>query len=92
MFGGLAAFRAGLVGGGDVKLMAAVGLWAGPDGLALQLLVQALTTLLLVPLVLVAARVPAGGKPDAWPTVPLGVAIAAGGLALLLARLGYLGA
>lgn len=93
---GLAAFRARLVGGGDVKLLAAVGLWAGPDGLALHLLVQALVTLLLVPLLLLGGQVAAGGAPGVAPatprpTVPLGVAIAAGGLAIILSRLGYVG-
>lgn len=92
---GLAAFRAGLVGGGDVKLLAAVGLWAGPGGLPLLLLVKAVATLLLVPIVL-GSRALAGGAADSAPvpdrpTVPLGVAIAAGGLAVILARLGYLG-
>ncbi|WP_448581174.1 prepilin peptidase [Thermaurantiacus sp.] len=91
---GLVPFRAGLIGGGDVKLLAAVGLWAGPDGLALQLLVQALVTLLLVPLLLLAVHVPAGlGRQAAGrarPSVPLGVAIAAGSLAVILSRLGYL--
>lgn len=94
---GLAAFRAGLVGGGDVKLMAAVGLWAGPGGLALLLLVQAAVTLLLVPVLLIGGQAvsgsAAGASPaHARPTMPLGVAIAAGGLAVILSRLGYLGA
>ncbi len=93
---GLAAFRAGLIGGGDVKLLAAVGLWAGPGGLGLHLLVQALVTLLLLPVLLAQAALAGQASGDvqagARPTVPLGVAIAAGGIAVILSRLGYLGA
>lgn len=90
---GALAFRAGLVGGGDVKLLAAAALWAGPEGLPLLFLVQALATFLLVPLVLLGTRWLAGGPQAgaARPTLPLGVAIAAGGLAVILGRLGYLG-
>ncbi|WP_448585210.1 prepilin peptidase [Thermaurantiacus sp.] len=89
LFGlGLWAFRHRFLGGGDVKLMAAAGLWAGPGGLPLLLSVQAAATLLLATAGL--ART-ARSVDRARATLPLGVAIAAGGTAAVAWRLGLLG-
>lgn len=90
--GGIGLFAAGLVGGGDVKLLAAVTLWAGPAQAPLLILVTALAgavlaTLLMLP-VLGRALVPLRAG---WPiapasgraVMPYGVAIAAGALAVV---------
>ena len=122
---GAALFAAGallftwrVLGGGDVKLIAALGLWSGPEHLALFALVTALSGgalalaylwyerrgwALLVPLTAALAAwrpagtpAPASGVPReagaadaaARPSVPYGVAIAAGGVAVLYHTLG----
>ncbi|WP_448580138.1 prepilin peptidase [Thermaurantiacus sp.] len=96
LFGlGIVAFRFALVGGGDVKLLGAVGLWVQPDHLGLFLAVHALVTLLLVTVMLLRAGLQA--KNGGWSaarlrneSLPFGVPIAAGGLAALMAGAGLL--
>ena len=90
---GALLFSRGLIGGGDVKLLAAATLWAGPAG-TLQLLVLTaligglLSLLLLTPVgVVIAAARPTLREPSGDPArganpvlVPYGVAIAAAAL------------
>jgi prepilin peptidase CpaA len=91
---GLAVFAAGAIGGGDVKLAAALGLWAGSTDAAGFLLVTALAGGALSILILATRNVPfahylsgpikAGPQTDGQEmpreSVPYGVALAAGGL------------
>ena len=87
---GFALFGANLIGGGDVKLMAAVALWAGPFRLPLLIIATALAGGVVAILLLVyrwgkGSRRQEKGSPT---VIPYGVAISAGGLmvALSLAR------
>lgn len=80
---GAGAFAAGILGGGDVKLLAAVGLFAGPAGMVDLLLVTALGGGVLGLAVL--AGVPIGsvsttGEAASGRRLPYGPAIAVGGL------------
>lgn len=80
---GVAAFAAGILGGGDVKLLAAVGLFAGPAGILDLLLVTALAGGLLG--IAVVAGAPIGpvstrGEAALRRRLPYGPAIAVGGL------------
>lgn len=83
---GFGLFAAGLTGGGDVKLLAAVSLWAGPSDLATLLLTTALAgaglaLLLVVPsFARVARALRSGMHATAAPrnAMPYGVAITAG--------------
>lgn len=82
---GAALFAAGAIGGGDVKLMAALGLWAGPKLLLPFLAVTSFAGGAVALFVLLRCRLaaqPAGaemaGSAQAA-AVPYGVAIAAGG-------------
>ncbi len=80
---GLAAFAVGVLGGGDVKLLSAVSLFAGPGGMLDLLLVTALAGGLLGIAVLAGARIgPIGppGEAALRSRLPYGPAIAAGGL------------
>ena len=91
---GLAGFALGAVGGGDVKLAAALGLWAGSSDLAGFVVVTALAGAVLSILILATRNLPIGhyfaGPLQAGPqtgghaatgeSVPYGVALAAGGL------------
>ena len=80
---GLAAFAVGVLGGGDVKLLSAVGLFAGPSGILDLLLVTALAGGLLGIVVFAGARigpVAAPGEAALGSRLPYGPAIAAGGL------------
>jgi prepilin peptidase CpaA len=96
LFGlGIVAFRFALLGGGDVKLLGAVGLWIQPAHLGLFLSVHALVTLLLVTLILL--RFGLQARNSGWSSaglrhesLPFGVPIAAGGLAALMASAGLL--
>ncbi len=96
---GTFAFARGLVGGGDVKLMAATLLWAGPDLLELNLAGAGLVAVAMGVVMLGQAALAGRGRgaagagvPDALPaSMPFGVAIAAGGLLVLLERAGLLG-
>ena len=92
---GFFLFAKGWMGGGDVKLMGAVALWAGPSMLshfavATSLAGAALGVLILSPLgrhmplpSLEALGLAGGGSPGRQP-MPFGVAIAAGGLFVLV--------
>jgi len=84
---GAGVFAAGWLGGGDVKLLSALALWAGPAHLAELLLITALAGGVLALAVLVYSRVVAvvpalaiGERVSTQPTLPYGVAIACGGI------------
>jgi prepilin peptidase CpaA len=83
---GALLFSRGLMGGGDVKLLTAATLWAGPGSTPALLIVTAilggiLTLALLSPLVLRAVFAPAAAASAAKRMpVPYGVAIAAAAL------------
>jgi prepilin peptidase CpaA len=106
---GLGLFARDLIGGGDVKLLAALSLWAGPDQFVSFLLITALTGGALSLLTLwyrrwdfvvqahlaalgmaaigraaAAADTPTGGAPARSNTLPYGVAIAVGGIAIIV--------
>jgi prepilin peptidase CpaA len=78
-----AAFYTGMMGGGDVKLAAALALWF-PPGATLQFLVwMSIAGGVLTIFVLAAHKLRSrAGRPE----VPYGVAIAAGGLVILAQR------
>ncbi len=77
------AFYAGMMGGGDVKLAAALALWFSPQStlrfLVFMSIAGGVLTLVVVGLHRLKKR---PGKPE----VPYGVAIAAGGLLILIQR------
>ncbi len=82
---GALLFSRGLMGGGDVKLLTAATLWAGPSLTPALLIVTAflgglLTLALLSPLVLRAVFAPAAGNAAKRMPVPYGVAIAGAAL------------
>ena len=78
---GVGLFSVGAFGGGDVKLLAATTLWAGPSLVLPFLVVTALAGGLLSLTVLTRAQlVGRGSVATARPSVPYGVAIAAGGI------------
>ncbi len=84
---GLVLFARGLVGGGDVKLMAAIALWAGPHLMLGFVLLTSVAGGVLSLAMLAAARLrPAAAVPGAVrrsffrTSVPYGAAIALGGL------------
>jgi prepilin peptidase CpaA len=80
---GVAAFAIGILGGGDVKLLAAVGLFAGPAGILDLLLVTALAGGLLGIASLAGAPigpVSTEGEAALRRRLPYGPAIAVGGL------------
>jgi prepilin peptidase CpaA len=107
---GLGLFARELIGGGDVKLLAALSLWAGPEQFVWFILVTTLAGGVLSLISLWYPRwgglveaylstlgvVPASGRPAVLPksatsgvpdrstTLPYGVAIAAGGIAIIL--------
>lgn len=99
---GMLLFSLGAMGGGDVKLLTVLSLWAGPAFFPLFILITAVAGGVLTLIVLLAGRFPflqlatthlriamqlpdaprtAGGKR----TIPYGIAIAFGGLALCAA-------
>jgi len=81
VFGLLAgAFYAGMMGGGDVKLAAALALWFTPAGTVKFLVLMSLAGGVLT-LGLVAWH--RAKRREGRPQVPYGVAIAVGGLAIL---------
>lgn len=89
---GAVLFRFGAIGGGDVKLAGATALWAGPDGLAVLLLITALAGSVLAALALVRRghAVRHGATAEAvleTESVPYGVALAAGGAVVIVARI-----
>ena len=85
-------FYLGVMGGGDVKLAAALALWFSPGSTLRFLVYMSVAGGLLTLVVLLAHRRwpnwqrDDDGKPRARPEVPYGVAIAAGGLAILAQR------
>ncbi|MFZ5783635.1 MAG: prepilin peptidase [Pseudomonadota bacterium] len=87
---GAAAFAVGGTGGGDVKLLAAATLFAGPSLLLELVLVTAIAGGLLALAALAGAPIgatAAGGAPSRWRrSIPYGPAIAVGGLWVVLAR------
>lgn len=77
------AFWAGMMGGGDVKLAAALALWFSPAETLRFIVFMSIAGGLVTVFVLVLHRTRGReGKPE----VPYGVAIAAGGLAILAQR------
>ena len=86
---GAAAFAAGVLGGGDVKLLAAAGLFAGPAHVVAFLMVVALVGGAVAVAVLAGVRVAHRMAEDAGlrRRLPYGPAIAAGGLWVTAARL-----
>jgi prepilin peptidase CpaA len=92
---GAVLFSRGLLGGGDVKLLAAVALWAPPAHfmefmLATSLAGALLALLLMTPLRLCLPRpVESESEPVLRQPVPFGVAIAVGGLLAVTWRAGF---
>lgn len=98
---GFGLFLLRVAGGGDVKLFAAASLWAGPELFPTFLLVTAMTGAVMAVAVLaarrlrphVAAPADAAGAPAQSPAappraeLPYGVAIATGGLAVVVMHL-----
>jgi prepilin peptidase CpaA len=78
-----AAFYAGMMGGGDVKLAAALALWFSPVSILKFLVLMSLAGGVLTLIVLAWHR---ARKREGRPEVPYGVAIAFGGLAILAQR------
>lgn len=78
-----ALFYTGMMGGGDVKLAAALALWFSPVSTLKFLVFMSLAGGALTLAVIALHRV--RGKPGK-PEIPYGVAIAAGGLAILAQR------
>lgn len=77
------AFAIGMMGGGDVKLAAALGLWFAPASTLVFLVAMSLAGGLLTLALLVAHRLRSkAGRPE----IPYGVAIAFGGLVILTQR------
>ena len=77
------AFFAGMMGGGDVKLAAALALWFSPAATLRFLVFMSIAGGILTLVVLIAHRV---RSREGRPQVPYGVAIAIGGLAILAQR------
>jgi prepilin peptidase CpaA len=78
-----AAFYAGMMGGGDVKLAAALALWFPPHATLQFIVIMSIAGGLLTLGIVAWHRVKRlGGRPQ----VPYGVAIAFGGLAILAQR------
>jgi len=77
------AFFAGLMGGGDVKLAAALALWFSPLTTLNFLVLMSIAGGVLTLLVVAVHRLQ---KKEGRPEIPYGVAIAFGGLAILTQR------
>ena len=78
-----AAFYAGMMGGGDVKLAAALALWFSPASTIKFLVLMSLAGGVLTLVVLAWHR---SKRREGRPEIPYGVAIAFGGLATLAQR------
>ena len=78
-----AAFYAGMMGGGDVKLAAALALWFSPLVTLRLLVLMSIAGGVLTLVILVWHR---AHRSEGRPQVPYGVAIAFGGLAILAQR------
>lgn len=74
------AFRFGMMGGGDVKLVAALSLWLPPAVLITMLVAMALIGALVTIVMLIDHRL---RRPSGELEVPYGVAIAAAGLLVI---------
>jgi prepilin peptidase CpaA len=74
------AFYAGMMGGGDVKLAAALALWFSPQSTIRFLVIMSLAGGVLTMALLVWHR---AKRREGRPEIPYGVAIAFGGLAIL---------
>src|SRR6476660_8656440 len=77
------AFYAGMMGGGDVKLAAALALWFPPVATIKFLVLMSLAGGVLT---LVVVAIHHARKREGRPEIPYGVAIAFGGLAILTQR------
>jgi len=77
------AFHVGAMGGGDVKLAAALALWFSPGSTLKLIVLMSLAGGLLTLIVMIEHKMK---KNDGRPEVPYGVAIAFGGLWLLAQR------
>ena len=77
------AFYAGMMGGGDVKLAAALALWFSPASTIKFLILMSIAGGVLTLLVVGWHR---ANKREGRPEIPYGVAIAFGGLAILTQR------
>ena len=77
------AFYAGMMGGGDVKLAAALALWFSPFATVKFLVLTSLAGGVLTLVVLIWHR---ARNREGRPEIPYGVAIAFGGLAILTQR------
>jgi prepilin peptidase CpaA len=78
-----AAFYAGMMGGGDVKLAAALALWFSPVGTVKFLVLMSIAGGVLTLVILLWHRL---RRREGRPEIPYGVAIAFGGLAILAQR------
>jgi prepilin peptidase CpaA len=78
-----AAFYAGMMGGGDVKLAAALALWFSPASTVMFLILMSIAGGVLT---LVVVAIHRTKKKEGKPQVPYGVAIAFGALAILTQR------
>lgn len=85
-------FYIGMMGGGDVKLAAALALWFSPMSTVKFLVIMSIAGGLLTLVVMIAHKkfpgwqVDEDGQPRVKPQVPYGVAIAIGGLWILAQR------
>jgi len=79
---GFALFALGLAGGGDVKLLAATALWAGPAMILPLLVVTGLAGGLVALVALAVVALLRGRKAALGYGIPYGVAIAVGGLSV----------
>ena len=77
------AFYAGMMGGGDVKLAAAVALWFSPADTVRFLVFMSIAGGVLTLIVVAAHK---ARSREGRPEIPYGVAIAIGGLAILAQR------
>jgi prepilin peptidase CpaA len=77
------AFYTGMMGGGDVKLGAALALWFSPGAIVKFLVLTSLAGGVLTVALLVWHR---AKRREGRPQIPYGVAIAFGGLAILTQR------
>jgi prepilin peptidase CpaA len=87
LISGFAMFIGNLAGAGDIKLLAATGLWAGPHLVAVFLIITAISGgfLAIVMALLTYMRNVSGTSRIALSKVPIpyGIAIAAGGLSII---------
>ena len=87
-----ATFYIGMMGGGDVKLAAALALWFSPASTIKFLVIMSLAGGLLTVIILIAHRMKPGriknsdGETGGKPEIPYGVAIAVGALWILAQR------